>query len=116
MNKSLSATVIATATSGLTLYIEQQKIVASLTEIKDKLVEAADGDTLVVQVPGIGKVTVVKGSEGEATGETKPVFDAEAFSKLSTARRNALIADGVVTMAAVYKRDVAPHVRYAVNI
>jgi hypothetical protein len=114
-NKALSATVVATATSGLTLYLEGKKIAASLEEIKHKLVDAADGDTLVVMVPGLGKVTVVKGSEGEATGDVQPVFNAEAFAKLTTQRRNALILDGVVTMTPVVKRAVSAHVRYAPN-
>ena len=39
MNKALSATVMAAATSGINLYIEGQKIAASLATIKDQLVE-----------------------------------------------------------------------------
>lgn len=115
MNKALSATVVAQATSGLTLYIEGKKIEASLAVIKDQLVNAADGETLTIQVPGVGKVTVVKGSEGEATGEQKLVFNKDAFEKLSKARQRALFDDGVVTNAAVYKKEVAAHVRYFPN-
>ena len=115
-NNHISPRVIAEAGRGLTIYVENKKLSATLTEIKGTLVDAADGDTLSITIPGQGKVIVTKPSEAEPVpGEFTFVFSQAAFDAAQPATRKALMDKGIVLKVPKTSGGSSAAVRYLPN-
>lgn len=95
----------------LDLHVAHADLFAKIDDLKEKLrqfsVEAGAG--YKEQFGGAGEVSVSSPSVAKLRG-ILPKLKAEAFLGLTEARRDKLIADGIVEMAQEWTKDRAPSV------
>ena len=95
----------------LDLHVEHTDLFAKIDDLKEKLrafsVDAGEG--FKEKVAGKGEVSVSAASVAKLKG-IMPKLKPEAFLELTQARRDKLIADGIVELAEEWTKDRAPSV------
>ena len=85
-------------------------------DVLEDMLETSGGESFTTDVPGKGSVMVVRATEGGVPqGVFTPVFNVEAYNKLSEPRKKVLAKDKVVVMKEKISSSRKPSIRIKFN-